>query len=322
MLDVRQDIRGTTGQDLNKINDNFIAIWKTLYGGLDFNGTNTALKKRIQTRWQPINGEGNFDNSHPLFIRFYVPPDTKQIVKAECNFICENYRMDSDVAKGGGGQVGLDINIGVSKSDVQADTSPVPSFENTFPVDSWTYMDGREFPAPNCTLKELLTDDGYPIDGATGAKDGELICIRKGDKCAIGMVCEGIIENGQQYRMVDLYTIRHKHKVKRPQVGLSTTCVPHNHEAVGKVDLPDHKHDLNEGIKVSTTDAKDVKVYINEHEITHLDSASIPVQNGVDLAEHCKIGEWNTIRVTTSTRGRIVVYGILELIQNFTNITR
>lgn len=42
---VREDICGTTPQDLNKINMNNMAIWQKVFGDINFSDTDKDLKK-------------------------------------------------------------------------------------------------------------------------------------------------------------------------------------------------------------------------------------------------------------------------------------
>ena len=42
-------------------------------------------------------------------------------------------------------------------------------------------------------------------------------------------------------------------------------------------------------------------------------SGSNATQNDIDISEHIKVGQWNVIKVTSSTVARITLYGIIEL---------
>ena len=98
---IRQDVRGTSGQDIAKINDNFMNIFEKVFGDINFSDADKSLQNNILTQWIPFQGEGNLDKNYPLHIRFYVPPNIKTIKSAKLNAFVENYRMDSDVTRGG-----------------------------------------------------------------------------------------------------------------------------------------------------------------------------------------------------------------------------
>ena len=94
---IREDIRGTSGQDINKINENFMNIFEKVFGDINFSDVDTALKNKINTQWIPVQGEGNLDKNYPLYLRFFIPPNTSKVKSTDFNIMCENYRMDSSI---------------------------------------------------------------------------------------------------------------------------------------------------------------------------------------------------------------------------------
>ncbi|MGL4971465.1 MAG: hypothetical protein ACRC45_07615 [Cetobacterium sp.] len=48
-LSARENINGNTPQDLAKINNKFMNIWKTLFVSLDYSDTNKRTQQRINT---------------------------------------------------------------------------------------------------------------------------------------------------------------------------------------------------------------------------------------------------------------------------------
>ena len=114
MAYIRQEIRGTSGQDIAKMNENFMGIYEKVFGDINFSDTDTALQNSILTQYIPFQGEGNLDSKYPLTIRFYVPPNVKKIKNATVNVFLENYRMDSDITEGGGGVAGGEVNLSVA----------------------------------------------------------------------------------------------------------------------------------------------------------------------------------------------------------------
>ena len=111
---VREQIHGTSGQDIMKINENFMSIFEKVFGDINFSDTDEALQKSILTQYIPFQGDGNLDKNYPLTIRFYVPPNVKKVNKASLNVFLENYRMDSDITEGGGGVAGGEVNLSVA----------------------------------------------------------------------------------------------------------------------------------------------------------------------------------------------------------------
>ena len=97
MAYIRQDVHGTSGQDILKINENFMNIFEKVFGDINYSDVDKELQKRINKQWIPVQGEGNLDSSNPLRIRFYIPPNTTKIVSSNFNLMAENYRMDSSI---------------------------------------------------------------------------------------------------------------------------------------------------------------------------------------------------------------------------------
>ena len=94
---IRQDVHGTSGQDILKINENFMNIFEKVFGDINFSDVDSELQKKINKQWIPVQGEGNLDSSNPLRIRFFIPPNTTKLVSSNFNIITENYRMDSSI---------------------------------------------------------------------------------------------------------------------------------------------------------------------------------------------------------------------------------
>ena len=46
---VREQIHGTSGQDIMKINENFMSIFEKVFGDINFSDTDEALQKSILT---------------------------------------------------------------------------------------------------------------------------------------------------------------------------------------------------------------------------------------------------------------------------------
>lgn len=358
-LNPREQITDTSPQSLNKLNNNFMTIWKTLFGGLDFSDTNNELKKKIQTQQIPVQGEGNFDKNFPLYIRFFVPNNTKSITSTSFNMICERYRMDSSVAMDGGGKVGVDINMSLASSNtavasvssptvgvssvsdqtvgVTSVSSASTSASTTTPVSSWYRYD------PDGTIYKY----NPPFRPIWITQVGDLHASLKGTDYVTGTAYDGYDLLGVAVRFgssnigsvdyIDLNYLNHEHEVTittpphSHSISLSPhshtialephthkiELAPHTHEATASVDLPDHGHNLNEGIKVSSQNALNVKIKLNGTEIASMDSLANSTKNNIDVKDLVKIGEWNVLECTTTTLARITIYGIIELIKQY-----
>ena len=97
MAYIRQDVHGTSGQDILKINENFMNIFEKVFGDINFSDVDSEMQRRINKQWIPVQGEGNLDSSNPLRIRFFIPPNTTKLVSSNFNVATENYRMDSSI---------------------------------------------------------------------------------------------------------------------------------------------------------------------------------------------------------------------------------
>ena len=357
-LNPREQITDTSPQSLNKLNNNFMTIWKTLFGGLDFSDTNNELKKKIQTQQIPVQGEGNFDKNFPLYIRFFVPNNTKSITSTSFNMICERYRMDSSVAMDGGGRVGVDINMSLASSNtavasVSNQTVGVSSVGGggvtsnsggggTSLVNLWGNWDLNNpdvqgdvvaiTPSFNLFNKAIISKQGVYNITNMAPYGGMVPEYGGGYRYKFAPVYKGYDTNESDVEYwLDLATVQHKHSLPShthsiPSHSHSVSLEPHSHtialephthEATASVDLPDHGHNLNEGIKVSTQEALNVKVKLNGTKIADLDSMSGSIKNNIDVKDLIKIGEWNILECTTTSLARITIYGIIELIKQY-----
>jgi hypothetical protein len=373
-LNPREQITDTSPQSLNKLNNNFMTIWKTLFGGLDFSDTNSELKKKIQTQQIPVQGEGNFDKNFPLYIRFFVPNNTKSITSTSFNMICERYRMDSSVAMDGGGRVGVDINMSLASSNtavasvssptvgvssVSSQTVGVTSVSgggttsssggglSTY-VDYWGNWNPGDPSNPNNDVVATYAPYFlYSKTNGTGDNAGDFPI---SGYPPYGSASSGIDNMPHIFAAVysdkrgrywlDLAEVQHKHVIPSHTHGIpkhshdislsphshtialephthKIELAPHTHEATASVDLPDHTHNLNEGIKVSTQEALNVEVKLNGTKIADLDSMSGSIKNNIDAKDLIKIGEWNILECTTTSLARITIYGIIELIKQY-----
>lgn len=102
----------------------------------------------------------------------------------------------------------------------------------------------------------------------------------------------------------------HNHIINIDVPAHSHIIPPHNHALT--IAVPKHTHKLTEGIRVSTEEPQGITIYLNDNRLATVGSNKI--LNNLNLTEHIKIGEWNTLKITTSNLARIVVYGTVELV--------
>ena len=300
MAYIRQEIRGTTGQDIAKMNENFMGIYEKVFGDINFSDTDTALQNSILTQYIPFQGEGNLDNKYPLTVRFFVPPNVKKIKNATVNVFLENYRMDSDVTKGGGG---------VSKGSVLLSLEEGGGYTNTLSQDSETsYV--RKWGSPGYEV-QAPTDYIYPkIDGMINSNLGGFITSNDSRLTYGAVVPVGTMSNSTTPTYyVDLYSIQHSHEI--PSHSHSISIEPHTHSGEASITIKEHEHPLKEGIRVSTTTPGTTTIAINGTSVCSVSGANA-TKNNVDITPYITIGDWNIIKVSTENLARISVYGTIE----------
>lgn len=307
MAYIRQEIRGTSGQDIAKMNENFMGIYEKVFGDINFSDTDKTLQKSILTQWIPFQGDGNLDSNYPVYIRFFVPPNVKQVKSAKLHAIAEKYRMDSDITEGGGGVAGGEVSLSVASGGGYTNT--LSQGTRTSYVRKWG-SPGYEVSAP--------TDYIYPNnDGMVNANLGGFITSNDNRLTYGAVVPVGTMSGSTRpVYYVDLHSIQHSHEI--PSHSHSISIEPHTHSGNARVTIPNHHHSLKEGIRVSTSKIADCSIAINDTYVGWV-GENKQVQNDIDIAPYIKVGEWNIIRVRTdSGLARINIYGTIEAIMRLT----
>lgn len=305
MTYVREEVRGTTGQDIMKINENFMNIFEKVFGDINFSDTDTALQNSILTQYIPFQGDGNLDKTYPLYVRFYVPPNIKTIKGATLNAFVENYRMDSDVTKGGGGVAGGSVNLSISGGGSCTGSGYTAS--KTAYVTKWG-TPPYEYEAPK---KYLI--DGNMNGNMSGLMGG---FFQSTDKVGLASVILTGMHLNKATPYADLKNFQHSHEL--PPISVSVSVPPHSHTGEASVTIPEHTHELKEGIRVSTTAPGTTNVYVNDNKVCSVSSGNATANN-IDISQYVKVGEWNIIKVDTTNLARISVYGTIEAIMKYTN---
>ena len=390
MAYMRRDVRGTTGQDIEKINSNFMDIFDKVFGNINFSDADTNMKNKILTQWIPIQGEGNLDSSNPLYIRFFVPPNTRSVVSTNFNVMTEHYRMDSSITSTEENKqevVSVVSSVAPSEtksSTVSPETTKTSSVEPSQTISATASASGVSgISSANVAVSSIggggvtsyggggaveyvrkWGSPGYEVDAPTDyiyPNNNSMINSNLGgfitsndNRLTYGAVVPvGKMSNSvAPTYYVDLYSIQHSHNIPShthsiPEHSHSITLQPHTHsvtmeghahdvtipshshdvtipphshdltipshthEVTGSVTIPAHSHTLNEGIKISATSPSNVKFHINDNVFSTLQGNNSA--NNIDITDKIKIGEWNTIKITSSTVARATLYGTLEI---------
>lgn len=298
---VREQIHGTSGQDIMKINENFMSIFEKVFGDINFSDTDEALQKSILTQYIPFQGDGNLDKNYPLTIRFYVPPNVKKVNKASLNVFLENYRMDSDITEGGGGVAGGSVSLSVASGGGYTNT--LSQGTQTSYVRKWG-SPPHEYVAPT---------QAFNKNGTIEINAGGLVNNPGTNSLGLGTL-NTTIGSTSTY-VADLLRLQHSHEI--PSHSHSISIEPHTHSGSASVTIPNHHHSLKEGIRVSTTSPGTTTIAVNGTNVCSV-SASKVSENDVDITSYIKVGEWNIIKVSTTNLARISVYGTIEAIMRLT----
>lgn len=346
---LRETINGTTPQDIMKINNNTENIWFKIYGNLDFDDTNTQTQEKIQTQWIPFQGEGNMDKNYPLYIRFFAPPNIKKIKSSTLNAICERYRMDSGVARGGGGVENVEIvmSMGSSNVAISSVSSPIvgtssysseranistrlDGISTSKYVDMWGAPNMEKIYPTNVTMDYYNNPPNEGLNYVTHSYTNSYYSMTYGSSITnLAPLVRGL-NMGVCGWYLDMALVQHQHDISHTHNFTLTqdphshsftlkphshdiALEPHTHTATGKINLEPHEHELNEGIKISSVSPQNVNVYVNNTKVTTL-SENNATANNIDIANYVKIGEWNTIKIETTSLARCTIYGTLEAI--------
>lgn len=382
----RRSVNGTSGQDLNNINENFMDIFSKVFGDINFSDTDKRTQNRINTQWIPVQGDGNLDSNNPLYIRFFVPPNTKEVKSSNFNILTEHYRMDSSITSSAESKHEV-ISIISSASPSSSQTSnTVPSQTPTSSTEPQKNVTGTSATVGVSSVSNVTV--GVSSVGGGGSTSlgggGDVRYVRKwgtppyeysaptqdiNPSSNVSRLNGGYFYtpgrddmgtqpifakySGIDISLVDFYRLQHSHEIPSHTHGVpshshsvslqghshSVSLAPHSHEMLipahshtitvpshnhsitipshthtvdGSVTIPGHNHTLNEGIKVSGTAPANVNFHINNTSFAVLQGSN--TSNNIDLTNHVKIGEWNVIKVTSSTVARATLYGTIELL--------
>lgn len=302
---------GLQGLAEKYINDNFMALFSKVSGGnINYTDLDTNTQKKILTQWIPFQMEGNLDANYPLETRFYLPPCVKEVKSASFSAVASNYRMDSDVALNDPTFNIVDLNISMSSGSTVVGTTTSGgggAISETFYVEKWG-TPPYQYSAPSKWVYEnssyIKPVMGGFVTGSSGSGLGTVVASQPLNS-----------SNGVLKDYVDFRNWQHTHYLSVPSHthGVSGAVSSHSHEGTARVELPQHVHKLNEGIKQSTKQPSSIEVQFNKTKVGRVLSGTNDTMNDVDVSKQCKIG-WNTIRVIGAGVGRITLYGVVEVL--------
>lgn len=286
-----------SGQDASKLNENMMKIWKKVFGNINFEDSGTDLKNKICTQYISFSGDGNFDLNNDLYVRFYIPPNTKKIVMGRFNAMLGRYRMDAGITSGGGKVVNVDISISSSSATAGG---TVGGGGSTTGVNYWLDQSGNVNSAPS----SIYWNDGVKVTGSKGT-------LELGSNGAVGSYVRKVSDTPAY--IVDMSQLNHNHSYYHTHTFAGS---PHSHSGSGKINLPDHTHGLKEGVQISKSAPAGVKINVNGMQVSSIsgDNASVVNKN---ITDKLQIGAWNVITCTTTNLARIDLYGTIELISDY-----
>ena len=320
----REQIHGTTPLDIKKINDNTEALWYKVNNDINFENTDSNVQTHILKQWLPFQGEGNLDATHPLILRFYIPPNVSTISKATFSAIVSPYRMDSDVAKADTIPIEAQVTTSVEETVVTAVASANYVGDRTSPVRAWgTTKDTGGIPAPTVPIinahTKLIDATQYGGAYAPYQKGTSENCL--GSDVVECVTLSPLTGYEVPVSVVDMLSFQHTHLIPGHGHTINASCNPHGHKVAVKASIPPHGHKLNEGIKESIVTPQNVTIKVNNVAIGNTMSAGNATQNDVAFTDLVNIGSWNIIEIRTSTLARATLYGVVELITQYGQIT-
>lgn len=302
----RKKVTGTTPRDIANINANMETMWYKMFGNLNLGDINQEFLDKVLTQYVTVQGEGNLDSTHPLYIRFYIPPNTKKLKAAPMNIMLSRYRMDSSITEGGGQITGGRIAMSTEESSVSVSVSGGQQVDIDSDIHSWGGVSAptTRFPVNNNSYQ---TKGYFKYGYSTGVGGFSGLMVTAFDN--------ETTDNGKAF--IDLYDLQHRHRASMPAHTHTVNIEPHTHEGYVSLNIDPHSHNLKEGIHESIVNPTGIRVYVNDTAVGNILSGDGTVVNDLDIVDNLLIGSWNTIRVISQSVSRITIYGIIELVSRF-----
>lgn len=302
MASKRESVFGTTPQDLKKINDNFESLWYKVNGDLSFEDTNSDLANKISTQWIPVQGEGNLDSTHPLYIRFYIPPNVSNIKTAKFSIVTSRYRMDSENTDSptqtivGAVTMSTEQTIATASASLEnttvyanASSSSVPlsvgatsggggSNNETHPVEYWGTAESST-PAPTEVMAYTDALEFDPLGYYYVGINYDTACVRA------NRTNEGVYSTpGNLIPLVDLVMLQHTHRVNLPNHTHTVSASLGSHSHSIAIDIAPHTHTMTIAINPHTHQANfQIELPPHSHSLVEKIKDSITSPTGVNF---------------------------------------
>lgn len=301
----RQNVNGTSPLDLKAMNDNFMALWDKVFGDINMSDIQKDVKDVLYTAYLSIQGEGNIDSSHPIYIRFYIPPNVKKINSAKLNIITSRYRVDSDVTSSSPAKT--------SSSTVTSGASSISTSESGGGYTSTRTSSSGGGGTVTSVVNDWVDGGGayaVPAPSSYGVND---------------FLADLVNTQAGEYAKIDYYRLNHNHHVYIPNHNHSVSIdipehshnMAHTHKINMTFEIPEHSHSLNMGIKEANVAPQNVKCYVNDKDIGINLSGDFRTSNDVDILDSLTIGGWNILKFSSSNIARITCYGVIEILQDY-----
>jgi hypothetical protein len=254
-----------------------MALWLKVFGDINMSDIQDDIKSMLYTNWLQFQGEGNIDANNPLNVRFFVPPNTKEISSANLNIITGKYRVDSDITSTApSSQVAVATT---SESGGGINIQDVPTLSTFIDV-----APDPAFPSHTETSMAVVGTDDYSSDGSMH----------------FHRIAHSYLKHHHYFAVA---SDGHTHNINA-----TIDIDGHSHELNMGIKVADT---VPSNVKCYVENSNG-SFYLN-----FALNGDNQTKNNVDIKEFLKVGEWNTIKITADNISRVTVFGIAELLQNY-----
>jgi hypothetical protein len=292
-----------------------------VFGDIRMGDLTGEVKDVMYTNWLQPQCEENIDSSYPYTMRFYIPPTTKKIKSAAMNIEVARYRVDSKVTASTEQAVLTASSVTVSSAASTLDdttssqsTTTTVSITNSTTTGSSSKSTSDSGGGATIGFDDFNTGTPYTAetdsaDGSTGSHSHLIWSDEVSHEHTVPSHSHGMTHT---HGMAHQHDISHTHTI--PGHTHTITNEAHAHDLT----IPGHSHDLTYGIAEAVGvgfEPDNVKVYVNGKLIGTYDG--ITTVNDIDISESLVVGQWNTIKFTTSTFARVSCFVTAELLQKY-----
>jgi phage minor structural protein len=308
----------------------------------DVSGNITVLDQdgMLQT-WQEGRAD-NVDNTHPLKLNIYLPPETRSITRAILRFKLEPFRAYETGAASGGGSSQTSEASSITTTDSGGSSTPTTSSgggtTQTTTSGGSTKVTSSSGGSTTVTSTSDNTEHSHLMFDYRGSYSASA-----SNRSYYVLNTYGYIKiaNLETEDTSDVWTYpntsQHSHKVSIPNhthtvdipLHTHTVTIPsHTHTVTipshthgmnhtHNVTIPSHTHTIIYGIYESTV-ATEITIKINGTDYTSvLGGVFTTDQDNIDISSYLLVGQWNTIELGSSQLGRIDATVFLQVLMGF-----